>query len=188
MAAELCAIETSGAQETRPELSRRTGGWRSEALAGWGCPAWLVRSSQPVSTLSWSVGSEVGDATQLAGLVVALRHEDPKAYDGATLENGVHHHDLDEIRDDALRVADEALLPVALPGVGAAAPVGLLPAAWHSSAVTISWRSSKTGGAPAARWSVLMEDTQPKALIAITGSSRPVVRERWRFVRASTEG
>ena len=33
-----------------------------------------------------------------------------------------------------------------------------------------------------------MEDTQPKALIAITGSSRPVVRERWRFVRASTEG
>ena len=126
MAAELSAIETSGAQEKRPELSRRTGGWRSEAPAGWGCPAWLVQSSQPVSTLSWSVGSEVGDATQLAGLVVALRHEDPKAYDGATLENGVHRHDLDEIRDDALRVADEALLPVALPGVGAAAPAGRL--------------------------------------------------------------
>ena len=33
-----------------------------------------------------------------------------------------------------------------------------------------------------------MKDTQPKALIAITGSSRPVVRERWRFVRASAEG
>ena len=50
MAAELCAIETSGAQEKRPELSRRTGGWRSEAPAGWGCPAWLVWSSQPVSS------------------------------------------------------------------------------------------------------------------------------------------
>ena len=50
MAAELCAIETSGAQEKRPELNRRTGGWRSEAPAGWGCPAWLVRSSQPVSS------------------------------------------------------------------------------------------------------------------------------------------
>ena len=126
MAAELCAIETSGAQEKRPELSRRTGGWRSEAPAGWGCPAWLVQSSQPVSTLSWSVGSEVGDATQLAGPVVALRDEDPKAHDGATLENGVHRHDLHEIRDDALRVADEALLPVALPGVGVAALVGRL--------------------------------------------------------------
>ena len=78
------------------------------------------------STLSWSVGSEVGDATQLAGPVVALRDEDPKAHDGATLENGVHRHNLDEIRDDALRVADEALLPVALPGVGAAAPAGRL--------------------------------------------------------------
>ena len=127
MAAELCAIETSGAQEKRPELSRRTGGWRSEAPAGWGCPAWLVQSSQPVSTLSWSVGSEVGDATQLAGPVVALRDEDPKAHDGAALENGVHRHDLNEIRDVADRVADdEALLPVALPGVVAAAPAGLL--------------------------------------------------------------
>ena len=127
MAAELCAIETSGAQEKRPELSRRTGGWRSEAPAGWGCPAWLVQSSQPVSTLSWSVGSEVGGATQLAGPVVALRDEDPKAHDGAALENGVHRHDLNEIRDVADRVADdEALLPVALPGVVAAAPAGLL--------------------------------------------------------------
>ena len=103
MAAELCAIETSGAQEKRPELSRRTGGWRSEAPAGWGCPAWLVQSSQPVSTLSWSVGSEESDATQLAGPVVALRDEDPKAHDGATLENGVHRHDLNEIRDSRRR-------------------------------------------------------------------------------------
>ena len=50
MAAELSAIETSGAQEKRPELSRRTGGWRSEAPAGWGCPARLLRSSRPVSS------------------------------------------------------------------------------------------------------------------------------------------
>ena len=50
VAAELSAIETSGAQEKRPELSRRTGGWRSEAPAGWGCPAWLLQSSQPVSS------------------------------------------------------------------------------------------------------------------------------------------
>jgi hypothetical protein len=50
VAAELSAIETSGAQEKRPELSRRTGGWRSEAPAGWGCPARLLRSSRPVSS------------------------------------------------------------------------------------------------------------------------------------------
>ena len=50
MAAELSAIETSGAQEKRPELSRRTGGWRSEAPAGWGCPARVLQSSQPVSS------------------------------------------------------------------------------------------------------------------------------------------
>ena len=50
MAAELCAIDTLGAQERQPELSRRTGGWRSEAPAGWGCPARLLRSSRPVSS------------------------------------------------------------------------------------------------------------------------------------------
>ena len=50
MAAGLSAIETSGAQEKRPELSRRTDGWRSEAPAGWGCPARLLRSSRPVSS------------------------------------------------------------------------------------------------------------------------------------------
>eukprot|EP01046_Picozoa_sp_COSAG06_P022963 COSAG06_NODE_1805_length_8346_cov_13.655875_5_plen_224_part_00 len=37
-------------KEKRPELSRRTGGWRSEAPAGWGCPARLLRSSRPVSS------------------------------------------------------------------------------------------------------------------------------------------
>jgi hypothetical protein len=37
------------------------------------------------STLSWSVGSEVGDATQRADPVVALRDGDPNAHDGATL-------------------------------------------------------------------------------------------------------
>ena len=39
-------LRRRGAQEKRPELSRRTGGWRSEAPAGWGCLAW-PRAASP---------------------------------------------------------------------------------------------------------------------------------------------
>ena len=45
-------LRRRGAQEKRPQLSRRTGGWRSEAPAGWGCPSGVAPPEQPASQQS----------------------------------------------------------------------------------------------------------------------------------------